>query len=47
MAQTPLLGFIIIALYILANASDINQSATLQEVIQDVNCLLFSSVCLH
>ena len=40
LVQAPLLGFIVIALYILAKASDINQSATLQEVIQDVNCLV-------
>ena len=40
LVQVPLVGFIIIALCILAKASDINQSATLQEVIQDVNCLV-------
>ena len=40
LVQAPLIGFIIIALYILAKASDINQSATLQEVNQDVYCLV-------
>ena len=38
--QAPLVGFIIIALYILAKTSDIYQSATLQEVNQDVYCLV-------
>ena len=40
MVQAPLIGFIIIALYILAKTSDIYQSATLQEVNQDVYCLV-------